>query len=406
VATHLFLCTDRAVRRTLPALGLERAILATDEPTLEDALAYDEVVRLPPSSDVLATLAAVERIAADHVFFQTEFGLLVGSLLASRRGLPGPTPRAAHLCTNKWRSREALAGDGVPVPRHALCRTGDDVRAQALGWPVVLKPLASTLGRGVTRVACDEDLDDAVAALRAFLPGAPDVRRLASFARVSGEDVGCDPTTTFLAEEFAHGPPREADGLVFGDRVDLFGVTEQRVRDASGFYIEAYLLPADEPGRAAEHAVAAVRASRLTDSGFSVELRGDVVIEVNGRLGEDDGFPELFRAALGSYPMEKWLRGDGRPSRAHGAHALAYVNRYEPGVLRHVGAVPPGVVLTAPDGTAIPAASDPAFRPHVAYAIASHPTSSRAALVDAQRRLAGLSLTFGDVVPAGRAGGD
>ena len=47
---------------------------------------------------------------------------------------------------------------------------------------------------------------------------------------------------------------------------------------------------------------------------FSIEFRGDTVIEVNARLGEDDGFPDLFRAGLGAFPMETWFRAARNPA--------------------------------------------------------------------------------------------
>lgn len=398
VGTFLFLYTDRAVRRAVEAMRPGRTIFASDEVVPRDREVFDRVVELPPVSQVEETLAVLEGIEADEVFYQTEFGLLSGSLLARRKGLPGPTPEAAHACTNKWRTRRDLRAAGIPVPDFRLCETAADVRRFAPGFPLVLKPVASTLGRGVAKVDRDADLDEAVAKIRAFLPQAPDIGRLAAFARVARIELDCDPARQFLAESFAPGPPLEADGLVFGDQVDLFGITEQVVRDGSGFYIEAYLFPADEPGRCAEIARASVKALGLTDTGFSIEFRGDSVIEVNGRLGEDDGFGELFRAGIGQFPLAKWFQRDQRPSVVRGAHALAYVNRYAAGVVRRVGTIPPGVVVPVSSGDTLHTPGEAAYRAHVAYVIAGDAHSSRAALREARRRLVGLDLQIEDVI--------
>jgi hypothetical protein len=165
-------------------------------------------------------------------------------------------------------------------------------------------------------------------------------------------------------------------------------VTDQVLRDGDGFYVEAYLHPADEPGRAEAVSLAAVRAHGLRDTGFSVELRGDVVIEVNGRLGEDDGFQDLFAAGDRAPPLLRWLRGDESDARPTVARALAYANRYEAGVVRRVVSVPGASVLVAPgDRIASPGTAE--YRAHVAYAVADHPTSSRAAYEIARRRLDG-----------------
>ena len=378
--------------------------------TAEDRATYDEVVELPPVADVEATVRVLEhtldRSPVDRVFYQTEFGLLPGSILARRRGLPGPSPEAAHLCVNKAACRARLAAAGVPQPRFARCGSAADVRRADLGFPLVLKAAASTLGRLVTKVDRDADLDAAVDSLLARLPSSPDVARLVGFGRSSGPnragagiDLGLDPTREFLAESFAAGPPLEADGLVFGRQIDLFGVTEQIVRDGSGFFIEAYLFPADEPGRCADSARRAIEAVGLTDSGFSIEFRGDELIEINGRLGEDDGYPDLFRAGLGVYPLEKWLGGDARPRAIRDRHALAYVNRYEKGVVRRIGRIPDGTVVPVVVGQQLHDPGDPAYRAHVAYALASHPLSSHGALAIARRRLTGLELDISDAGP-------
>jgi hypothetical protein len=363
-----------------------RLVFASDDVTAEDRRVYDECVTLPPVGEVEATVAALERIRADEVFYQTEFGLLAGSILAQRRGLVGPTPEVAHRSVNKALCRATLRDAGVPQPRFALARDAREVRGAGFPYPIVLKAVASTLGRLVTKVESDADLDAKVAALVAALPHAPDPRRLAAFCRLTGLDPGCDPLSQFLVEEFAPGPPLEADGLVVGDRVDLFGITEQRVRDGPGFYVEAYLFPADEPGRAAQFALAAVAALGLRDTGFSIEFRGDAVIEVNGRLGEDDGFPDLFRAALGGLPLAKWFRRDASPSAPRGRFALGYVNAYEPGVVRSVPSVP-GVTVVVEPGRRLARPGTPEYRAHLAWALASHPASSRAALLEARARL-------------------
>jgi hypothetical protein len=229
-------------------------------------------------------------------------------------------------------------------------------------------------------------LDAAVARLLRALPTATDVRRLVAFAQVAGLALPHDPTRAFLVESFVEGPPRECDGLVFGDRVRTLGVLEQVVRDGDGFYMEGYLLPADDPGRGEEIAAAAVRAHGLTDTGFAVEMRGEVVIEVNGRLGEDDGFPDLFEAATGWPPFLRFLAGEDGATTHRARCALAYLNRYEPGVVTRVREAPGVTVLRRP-GDRIPAPGDPLFSPHLAFALAEDPRSSRAAWREARRRL-------------------
>jgi hypothetical protein len=251
---------------------------------------------------------------------------------------------------------------------------------------VVLKPVASTLGRLVRKVERDEDLDSAADAMLRALPAAPDVRRCAAFARAAGLDMGCDPHRQFLAEEFAPGPPRETDGLVFGDRIDVFGVTDQVVSSPPHFYMEGYLFPAPDRDGLAEVSRRALAALGVVDAGFSIEFRGGRVIEVNGRLGEDTGFPDLYAAALGEAPIVTWMRGDDRPSRPRGAHAIAYLNRYAPGTVRRIEA-PPGVTAVYEPGERVGTPGTPDYYPHLAWALGSHPSDVRAAYEDARRRV-------------------
>ncbi len=252
------------------------------------------------------------------------------------------------------------------------------MRSADLGFPLVLKPVASTLGRFVRTVERPEDLAGAVAHLLRALPEAPDVRRCASFARTTGLDMGCDPFRQFLAESYAEGAPLETDGLVFGDpsaggTVDLFGVTAQVVTGPPRFYIEGYLFPFDAGSRHDAISRAAIAALGMRETGFSIEFRGETLIEVNGRLGEDAGFPDLFEAALGKPPIRKWLEGDATPSVPRGTHAIAYRNHYAGGTVRSVDC-PGGVAPLVAPGHRFEPLDSPAFYPHVACALASHPT--------------------------------
>lgn len=224
--TVLFLYTEPPTRRVLARRRPPgRLVLASDALTAEDAAVYDACVPLPPPWALDETLRVLRRLEADLLVVQHEYALLAGSLLARERGLPGPSPEAAHLCTNKWLGRHALGAAGLKVPAFALATTAAEVRRRARRDPVVLKPVASTMARHVAVVASPRGVEDAVARLRAQLPLAPDVRRLVAFARLARVDPGCDPTRAFLVEEWAEGEAVETDGIVLDGRVDGFGAT-------------------------------------------------------------------------------------------------------------------------------------------------------------------------------------
>jgi biotin carboxylase len=403
-----------------------RLVLADDFLVEEDRELFDDVLELPPPSRVAEALRVLEAYCARHevagVLAETEAGLLPGALLIRRLGLRGPSPEAAHLCTNKYRSRLALEEAGVGVPRFALASGAADVRAFARknGLPLVLKPIASTLGQGVTLVRREEGIDSAVERVRSAMAASPHLERLQDFARVARVELACDPGRQFLVESFARGSPVETDGLVIDGEPFTFGVTDQVLTPQPYFYIEGYLLPAERPREELEGIVrasdGALRAVGLDRSGFSIEMRADGldvrVIDLNGRLGEDDGFGQMFRAATGRQPMlhaiELAAGLEVGPDAAHGPRcALAYRSSFVEGVVarvpcpEEVAAVESSGVevgISAWVGSRMHAPPHPETFPHMAFALATHPSSSRAAYERAREAV--LRLPF-EVRPDG-----
>ena len=85
-----------------------------------------------------------------------DFGVLeIGHGLSCRRflgNLHGLDAVASLQVSNKLVSKRQLLRAGIPVPSHALVDTEAQAlaAAQALGWPVVLKPIDLSLEKGVT----------------------------------------------------------------------------------------------------------------------------------------------------------------------------------------------------------------------------------------------------------------
>ena len=400
-------------------IGGVSMVLADDAPTTSDLDIFDEVWELPPPEDVPEAYDLLrrwcDRSRPDGIFMQSERGLLLGSLLVRDLGLRGPSVAAAHLCSNKYLQRETLARAGIGNPRFGLAETESDVQrlAAQFGFPVVLKCVISTMSRLVTLVPDKAAIPAAVARLQAGLATSLDVKRLLGFARAGGVDLGCDPRRQFLVESFLDGEMVETDGLVVGDRPFNFGVTEQIQSIDPPFFIEAYLLPAEHVDNRLVESVsdATIAAIGLRDAAFSIEMRvseGTVrIMEVNGRLGWDDGFSDLFRVrthqerivqaqqlALG---LELQLERDTKRYAAL-AYRPCYENamidrlptRAELARLRtdelHFG-------LSTNRGARFVAPPHPEAYPHVVWALATHPSSSRAAYLTATRALARLEIS-------------
>lgn len=411
----------------LRALGL-RLILADHRPDPELARHFDTVIELPPPHEVEAGWSVLERALAtraiDAVLAQTESGLPYGALVASARGLRGPSPSAAYLCLDKHACRRRLEEAGVAQPRFALVADVAGARraAREFGFPLVLKGCASANQRLVTLVRSEVELARAVARLQSGLVRSRDIARLLGFARATGIVLACDPRVEFLVEAFAAGDPLESDGLVVGREVRSFGLSEQIHARVPSFFIEGYLTPAKRPREECERLErmtrAALAAVGLEDSGYSLEFRSDAraswLIEVNGRLGCDEGFGDLFEAVLGTQPLflAFLLAMGAEPAFTRRAvHvALAYQSCYAEGDVRAV----PGaaelarlaargyrVGVNVRPGTRTHGASNPEIHPHLAFVLAEDARSSRSAHARARRAVEELrfELRF-DLEPA------
>ena len=434
--TLLLLYADPRMRRQLFA-GLRpwlderglRLVLADDELGEPDRALFHELLPMPPPRFLAQ---AVDRLCDhalrqpfDAILAESELALLPGALASARLGLPHLGLRAAHLVTNKWLCRRELAAAGVPVPRFALAGSAADVRrfGDEHGYPLLLKATASSMARLVLLVRDARDVQAAAARMLDRLPAAPDVARLLRFAALAELDPGCDPLREFLVEEYVEGEQLEVDGLVRGGVPQAFGVTALRLSPPPRFFVEGYLLPAERPApellELERVGLQAVQALGLQEAGFCVELRRaaqrTVVIEVNGRLGQDEGLAEMFERALGHAPLRLWLEAMGcgwrgplpRPLRAA---ALAFACHYADATVQAVPEsrrVPAGadgtslevqVVVQPGDRVHGPPHVD-AF-PHLACALAGHPHSSGAAYAAARAAADGLRFQLAPLVSA------
>lgn len=409
-----------AHRALLESLGV-RLLLADDFDDPGDRACFADVFLLPAPSELEAGKRALDRALRGRtihgVLAQSESGLCLGSLIAAERGLPCISPAATLGVTSKYVTRTRLAAARVGQPAFELVRTSADVRrfAASHGYPVVLKAVASALARLVTLVRDDTEVEAAVMRVRAGLAESPDVLRLVGFARVSGLDLGHDPFDSFLVESFARGAALETDGVVAKDVIGTFGVTEQIMTRPPLFFFEGYLLPADLPEadllRVEAASDAALRALDVRDTGFSIEMRFDgartSILEVNGRLGWDGGFGDLFACVTGIQPVLQTLQiALGQPvvveRRAHVHAAVAYSACYED---RVVTSIPDPEAIARVEreldvqagtcvwpGDRMVAPPNPDATPHLAWALARHATSSRAAFELARRALESLPV--------------
>ncbi|HEV3274298.1 MAG TPA: lysine biosynthesis protein LysX [Candidatus Dormibacteraeota bacterium] len=156
-------------------VGLLCSRIRVEEKLLRDALAYRGVaVEIVDDRDQTFTLAEPVRrwdAVLERSISQTR-GLAVTRVLESW-GVPTVNRYAvAATCASKLDTSAALAAAGVPVPATAIAFTPEAAlrAAEALGYPVVVKPVTGSWGRLLAKLN-DRDAAEALFEHKAVLGG-------------------------------------------------------------------------------------------------------------------------------------------------------------------------------------------------------------------------------------------
>ena len=163
--------------------------------------------------DPAAFVEDCDRIPADGVVGTKDRSALLAALIAERRGLPGPKPRALTACQFKPTAR-ALERATVPsaTPRFALL----DGRPP-FGPPFFVKPVVGRLSQRARRID-DAGEIDRLADRDSYMDG---YARIAALAGLHPDAV-----RGFLAEELLDGDEVTLEGYVYGGAVVTIGITD------------------------------------------------------------------------------------------------------------------------------------------------------------------------------------
>ena len=248
--------------------------------------------------DPAAFVAETDAIPADGVIGTKDRSALLAALIAERRGLPGPSPRALIACQFKPTAR-ALQRATIPAatPRFALL----DGRPP-FGPPFFVKPVVGRLSQRARRIDHPaeierlEDVDD-------YMTG---------YARIA-ELAGLHPDAVrgFLAEELLNGKEVTLEGYVHGGETTSIGVTDSVKYPGTNSFARFEYPSALSPERQAELSDATARVVRALgfDEGFfNVEFfipsdgGAAQIIEVNARISSQ--FWPLVEAVDGQSTYE------------------------------------------------------------------------------------------------------
>ncbi|MEV0695631.1 ATP-grasp domain-containing protein [Streptomyces sp. NPDC050388] len=285
--------TGREFCAAARARGL-RPVLLTRDPGRYPYVTEDAVDTLVlDTSDLEAVMEACRGLAEGAglvgVTSSSEYFVADAARTAALLGLPAADGDAIARCRAKDLQRAALAAHGVPVP--AWTAVSDVVAAveaaDAIGHPVVLKPVSGSGSNGVRLCRGRAETEEWAHRL---LDRATDERGNAVPSRILVEAAVDGPE--FSVETF--------DG-------DVVTVVAKHTGPAPHFVETGHDIPASvDPGTTAElgdTALAALKALGLGWGAAHTEIRrsadGPVVIEVNPRLA-GGMIPVAVRAATGT----------------------------------------------------------------------------------------------------------
>jgi biotin carboxylase len=276
--------------------------------------------------DPQAFIEECDPIPADGVVGTKDRSSLLAALIADRRGLPGPSPRALTACQFKPTAR-ALQRATVPAatPRFALL----DGRPP-FGPPFFVKPVVGRLSQRARRIDDPADIER-LEDVDAYMTG---------YARIA-ELAGLHPDAVrgFIAEEMLSGLEVTYEGYVYQGGVVTIGVTDSQKYEGTNSF-ERFEYPSALPQerlQELEDVAARVLSALGFDGGFfNVEFfipqdGGPArIVEVNGRKASQfwplvkavDGrstYEAVFRLACGEDPQ--WQTG------AHNGVAVSYCLR-------------------------------------------------------------------------------
>lgn len=149
--------------RLAKSMGLR--VLVTDYYQDRPGYALADFHEVVDITDLDATLDIARDYGVTGIICDTtDVGVPTAAYVAEKLGLPGMTYDVAVNFTNKARMRDIARIRGVPTPDYKVVDkdTPCELIAPAIQYPVIVKPVDSQSGKGVTRVVKRTDLCDAL----------------------------------------------------------------------------------------------------------------------------------------------------------------------------------------------------------------------------------------------------
>ncbi|MEE4175763.1 MAG: ATP-grasp domain-containing protein [Xanthomonadales bacterium] len=175
------------------------------ESHLSDELKHwlGDYVQIRSVVDEEALLRAVrfvqERLWVDRLETTVEAHIMAAAAVREKTGIPGTSTHTAWLCRDKPAMKEALREAGIPCAQSTRAATPADARAfaEAIGYPLIVKPPSGAGASGTYRVDDAAQLDTVIES-----SGLADGRAVAMEEFIEGHEGYIDTLT--IGGEVAH----------------------------------------------------------------------------------------------------------------------------------------------------------------------------------------------------------
>lgn len=240
--------------------------------TTVDALDVDAAITV--AKDLFARLPFAGVLCYD------EMRIWAAAQIAEALGVPASTPDAVLACRDKRLTRQRMEERCPGAVRSIAVSDAAGARraAEAIGYPVVLKPRALAGSEGVTRI----DRPDQVDGEFAFARGA-------HFAEAPRFAEGV------LVEEYLDGPEITVDAVVRHGEVQPAFISHKKQDQVPTFEETGHVVVGGDPLLHDEPLRAVVQSAHtalgfehgVTHTEVRLTAKGPRIVEVNGRLGGD-----------------------------------------------------------------------------------------------------------------------
>ncbi len=177
------------------SLGIDLVVASENPPPFDMGDRYLHIDCSDPqrAADSIASLG--DQTAFDGVVAADDAGVMVASLAGTTLGLAANTPEAAEATRDKLLLRSRLATTEVPQPRFAVLeptRSSAEEASNAVGFPLVVKPLSRSASQGVIRVDRPQDLPPTIDRVREIIGDRRHTQRLLLEAYLPGDEVAVE----------------------------------------------------------------------------------------------------------------------------------------------------------------------------------------------------------------------